>query len=153
MASSNYTSNLHLCAWSAGDRPKRADFVSDNTIIDTQLGGHLANGNIHVTASEKQLLSEPFALKTYSGSGESSRTVVLDFAPRLVIIYKRSAPPVAFDNGVNVVNCGVTGSGASGSGGISVSGTNVTVSETAAVSGTRLSLNESGSQYTLIAFR
>ena len=50
MASSNYTPNLHLSAWNASDRPKRADFVSDNTIIDTQLGGHIANSGIHVSA-------------------------------------------------------------------------------------------------------
>ena len=37
MATSNYTPNLHLNAWEETDRPKRADFVSDNQIIDTQL--------------------------------------------------------------------------------------------------------------------
>ena len=57
MATSNYTPNLHLSAWEATDRPKRADFVSDNTIIDTQLGGHIANGNIHLNADEKARLN------------------------------------------------------------------------------------------------
>ena len=126
MASSNYTTNLSLCAWTENDRPKRADFVSDNA---------------------------PFVLKTYSGSGESSRTIILDFAPKLVIIYKRNTPPVMVENGVTVVNCGCSGYGASGTGGVSISGSNVTVSETAATSGSRISLNSSGSQYTVIAFR
>ena len=153
MASSNYTTNLHLCAWSGSDRPKRADFVSDNTIIDTQLGGHIANDNIHMSAAEKLMVSEPYVLKTYSGSGESARTVVLEFTPKLVIAFKRNAPLVKYENGVSIVNCGCAGYGASSSGGISVSGANVTVNETAAASGARWSLNESGSQYTLIAFR
>ena len=153
MASSNYTTNLSLCAWTENDRPKRADFVSDNAIIDAQLGGHLANAGIHMTADEKQKLAAPFVLKTYSGSGESSRTNILDFAPKLVIIYKRNTPPVMVENGVTVVNCGCSGYGASGTGGVSISGSNVTVSETAAASGSRISLNSSGSQYTVIAFR
>ena len=60
MASSSFTTHLGLCDWAASDRPKRADFVSDNTIIDTQLGGHIANGNIHLSADEKAKLDEPF---------------------------------------------------------------------------------------------
>ncbi len=153
MASSNYTSNLHLCAWSDTDRPKRADFVSDNAIIDAQLGGHLANGSLHMTAAEKEKVAEPFAYKAYAGSGESSRTIALDFAPKMVIVFKRNQPLVTLDNGVTVINNGVACYGASGSGGVTISGTNVTVTETAASSGSRISLNASGSQYTVIAFR
>ena len=41
MASSQFTTNLGLCNWLESDRPKRADFVSDNGIIDSVLGGHL----------------------------------------------------------------------------------------------------------------
>lgn len=153
MASSNYTTNLHLSAWSDSDRPKRADFVSDNAIIDSQLGGHILNGSIHLTADEKQKVTEPYVLKTYSGSGSESRTIILDFAPKMVIVYKRNTAPIMYENGDTVVNCGIAGYGASGSGGISVSGKNVTLHETTASSGSRVSLNASGSQYTLIAFR
>ncbi len=153
MASSNYTPKLHLCAWSGSDRPKRADFLSDNTTIDTQLGGHIENETLHLTAQEKVKVGEPFVLKTYAGSGENSRTIVLDFSPKMVIVFKRNAAPVEYLSGVNVVNCGCVGYGASGSGGVSITGNNVTVTQTAAASGTRINLNESGSQYTVIAFR
>ena len=34
MASSSFTTHLGLCNWDASDRPKRADFVSDNNILD-----------------------------------------------------------------------------------------------------------------------
>ena len=153
MASSNYTENLHLSAWTDSDRPKRADFVSDNTIIDTQLGGHIANSAIHLTAEEKQKLDTPYAFKLYSGSGESSRSVQLDFAPRFVVVFKRNAPSVAYENSVTVINSGYASYGNGATTGVSLSSGSVTVTETAAVNGVRVSLNESGSQYTIVAFR
>lgn len=53
MASSEKSGNLGLNLWLASDRPVRADFVEDNRIIDEEVGGHLANGAIHVTQNEK----------------------------------------------------------------------------------------------------
>lgn len=153
MATSNFTPNLHLSAWEASDRPKRADFVSDNTIIDTQLGGHIANSNIHLSAEEKAKVDEPFITMMYSGTGESERTIPLDFHPRFVYIYKRGVPFVSYSNGVNVIYsaCGSYGHGSSV--GISITSTGVSVIETAASNGIRVSLNENYAQYTLIAFK
>ena len=154
MATSQYTTNLHLSAWTDSDRPKRADFVSDNNIIDTQLGGHLLNSNIHVTADEKARISEPFTVSLYSGSGEATRAVTLGFQPKLVLIFKRGVSPVFYSGGVNTVNCGIGCAGHGASTGLTVTSTGVSVSEQAAASnGYRVSLNESGSQYTLIAFK
>jgi hypothetical protein len=153
MATSNYTPNLHLSAWEASDRPKRADFVSDNTIIDTQLGGHIANNSIHMNADEKAKLNEPFVSVMYAGNGESQRTIPLDFHPKFVFIYKRGVPFVSDSNGVNVVNA-ACGSYAQGSSvGISVTSTGVTVVESMVSSGIKVSLNENLAQYTLIAFK
>lgn len=153
MATSNYTPNLHLNAWEASDRPKRADFVSDNTIIDTQLGGHLANSAIHVSAAEKEKLNEPFITMMYSGTGESQRTIPLDFHPKIVFIYRRNVPFVSYSNGVNVVNaaCGVYGQGTSA--GISITSSGVQINEAEASSGIKMNLNENYAQYTLIAFK
>ena len=154
MATSNYTPNLHLSAWADGDRPKRADFVSDNTIIDTQLGCHIANNSVHVTAQEKAKISEPFVSIIYSGSGESSRTIILGFQPKMVFVYKRGVPFVTYSGGVNLVNaaCGFYGNGTSV--GISIASTGVNVSQSAEASnGVKVCLNESGSQYTVIAFK
>ncbi len=153
MASSNYTPNLHLSAWEASDRPKRADFVSDNTIIDTQLGGHIANNSIHLSTAEKALLDEPYISMMYSGNGESQRTIALDFHPKFVFIYKRGVPFVTYSNGVNVINAASGSYGQGASVGISVTGTGVLVSESAASNGIRVSLNENLAQYTLIAFK
>lgn len=153
MATSNYTPNLHLNAWEETDRPKRADFVSDNQIIDTQLGGHLANTAIHLTAAEKAKLTEPFVFSIYAGSGEAQRTIALDFQPKMVLVFKRGVPFVTYSNGVNTVNaaCAVYGHGASA--GISITSSGVLVSESAASDGIKVSLNQSGYQYTMIAFK
>ena len=154
MATSNYTANLHLSAWSDTDRPKRADFVSDNAIIDAQLGGHLADGGIHVTSAEKAKISEPFVSTVYAGSGESSRTISLDFTPKMVVVFKRGAPFVQYSGSVNVVNaaCAAYSHGSSAGVGITTNGVSVTEQATAE-NGVRVSLNASGSQYTLIAFK
>lgn len=153
MASSSFTPNLHLSAWEASDRPKRADFVSDNTIIDTQLGGHIANNNIHLTAEEKAKVDEPYVCMMYAGNGESQRLITLDFHPKFVFIYRRGVPFVTYSNGVNVVSsaCGSYGQGTSV--GISITSTGVQVTESAASNGIRVNLNENLVQYTLIAFK
>ena len=154
MASSNYTANLHLCSWSETDRPKRADFVSDNSIIDTQLGGHINNANIHMTAAEKAKLSDPYICAIYAGSGEAERTIALSFVPKFAVVYKRNAPPVGYSNGVAVINSGYTYYGCSGTSGISISSSGIVVTqESTAVNGVRANLNETDGQYVIIAFK
>ena len=154
MATSNYTPNLHLSAWSDSDRPKRADFVSDNSIIDTQLGGHLADTTGHLTAQEKAKLSEPFVFNVYTGTGESSRTISLSFQPKLAIVFKRGVPFVTYSNGVNSVNAAVGCYGHGCSEGISLSSSGVVVTQSAAATdGVKICLNETDSQYTVIAFK
>lgn len=153
MASSEYTPNLNLSAWTASDRPKRADFVSDNRIIDTALGGHIANSTAHMTADEKSRVSEPYVLRLYAGNGASSRSIDLGFQAKLVIVYKRTAAPVLFDGSITVVNSAVAASGYSNTAGLSLNSTGFSVSQTAAVDGIKINLNENGSQYTVIAFK
>ena len=154
MASSNFTSNLHLSAWTGSDRPKRADFVSDNNIIDTALGGHIANSGIHVTADEKARISQPFDVRIYAGSGESERTISLGFTPSFVIVYRRGVPPVAYSGGANVVYSGYACYGHGSTTGLMINSSGVIVMETTVnAEGVRVSLNESGSQYTLIVFK
>lgn len=153
MATSSYTPNLHLSAWEDTDRPKRADFVSDNQIIDTQLGGHLADTVIHLTAAEKAKVTEPFVSAGYSGSGEQQRTITLSFQPKMVFVYKRGVPFVTYANGVNTVNAACAYYGHGSSAGISITTNGVIVGESEASNGVKISLNESGYQYTVIAFK
>lgn len=153
MATSNYTPNLHLSAWNASDRPKRADFVSDNTIIDTQLGGHIANSGIHLSADEKAKLNEPYISVMYAGTGESQRTIALDFRPRFVFVYKRAVPFVTYSNGVNVVNAAVGSYSHGATAGVSLTSNGVSVSQGEATNGIKVNLNENNAQYTIIAFK
>ena len=154
MSTSNYTPNLHLSAWADSDRPKRADFVSDNSIIDTQLGGHIADSTLHLTAQEKAKVSEPFVSSIYSGSGESSRTISLGFQPKIVMVYKRGVPFVTYSNSVNYVNAACSYYGHGASVGISITSNGVQVTQSSEASnGVMVCLNESGSQYTVIAFK
>lgn len=154
MATSRYTTNLHLSAWEESDRPKRADFVSDNEIIDRELGGHLADDTVHLTAAEKQKIDEPYVCIAYAGSGESTRTLTVGFTPKIAIVYKRGVPPVTVSSGVTVVNSAAAYYGHGGSAGIAISSQGVAVQQaSSATDGVRNNLNESGSQYALIAFR
>lgn len=154
MASSNFTTNLGLCDWAANDRPKRADFVSDNHIIDNTLGGHIADTTMHLTASEKQKALSPYTTMIYAGTGADNRSITTDFAPKMVMVYKKNAAPTAIENGTAVINSGAAAYGHGGSGGLSVSATGFVVrQQSTAEDGMRYSLNESGCQYFAIVFR
>lgn len=154
MASSSFTTNLGLCDWAATDRPKRADFVSDNHIIDTALGGHIADTARHLTAAEKEKALSPFTCVIYAGNGTDNRALTTDFAPQMVMVYKKNAAPTAIDSGTAIVNSGTAVYGSGSSGGVSVSSTGFVVRQQSTASdGIRYNLNENGSQYMAIVFR
>ena len=154
MASGSFTPNLGLCSWSATDRPKRADFVSDNSIIDSTLGGHIANTTMHLTSAEKAKALESFVSFVYSGNGEASRSISAGFRPSFAIVYKRNASPAEYTGGVNVVNSAYAVYSHGGTAGLSINSNGVVVTQqSAATDGMRISLNELDCQYTLIAFK
>jgi len=154
MASSRFTTNLGLCDWDAQDKPKRADFVSDNSIIDSALGGHISNTGIHMSAAEKLKALQPYAVYLYAGSGDGSRTILTEFSPGYAIVLKKNSPLTSYDSGVSVVNSGVAVAGNGGTGGVALSSEGVVVQQQSEASnGVRFSLNESGCQYIIIAFK
>lgn len=154
MASSSFTTHLGLCNWAATDRPKRADFVSDNAIIDSTVGGHIADSTMHLTAAEKEKALQPYATVIYAGTGTDNRAVTTDFAPKLVMVYKKNAAPMMYSDGVNIVNSAAAAYGSGGTGGVSVTSTGFTVrQQSAAADGQRYSLNEDGCQYMAVVFR
>lgn len=154
MASSSYTTNLGLCNWAAADSPKRADFVSDNQIIDAAVGGHIADATKHLTAAEKEKALQPYATMIYAGNGTDNRTLTGNFAPKLVMVFKRTAPLTEYANGVTIVNSGAAAYGHGGSAGVSINTTGFVVrQQSAAENGQRFSLNESGCQYFAVLFK
>lgn len=154
MASSNYTPNLGLCSWTESDRPKRADFLSDNAIIDSALGGHIGDTDVHMSAAEKAKALTPFEVTLYTGGGESSRTISLSFRPSFAIVFKKNEAPVTYTGGAVIVNSGWAVYGSGGSAGVSIGSNGVVVSqESTASNGRRISLNEEDCQYVIVAFK
>lgn len=154
MASTNKSENLGLNMWLPTDRPIRADFVEDNRIIDEELGGHIKNGMLHLTQSEKNKLTTPYSLKMYAGTGAASFTYTLDFAPSFVVVYKKNTPMFLSASSTTIVNGGFAVQTYGGSGGLALSGNQLTLTQEATASlGIRHNLNESGGQYIIVAFK
>lgn len=154
MASSAKTEKLRLNSWSGEDRPKREDFNTDNSIIDSVLGGHIADGGIHLTKEEKQRISAPYKTGSYIGTGESEKTLTLSAKPKAVLVFASNKPLVWLDS-AGKLNAG---SGASidtyHTPGVQISGSGFKVSnaEATAQQDWNTSLNKIGVTYFYIAF-
>lgn len=107
MPSSYKTEHLGLNRWIGSDKPKRADFNDDNTLIDTAFAEHLADHTAHATQEEKELWNEPFAAGSYTGDNAASRTISLGFTPRAVCVSAVGIAPISMNlNGEVFVRSG-----------------------------------------------
>lgn len=97
MSSNSKTPILALNSWAGSDKPKRADFNYDNEVIDTVVGGHINDTEVHLTAEERTKLNSPFYISYYIGDGINSRTINLNFTPSLVIIFAHGTPLANYD--------------------------------------------------------
>ncbi|MGN0488711.1 MAG: hypothetical protein ACI4HO_05580 [Ruminococcus sp.] len=153
MSSTNKTANLGLNSWIESDRPKRTDFVSDNTIIDNVLGNHVKDNGVHLTAEEKQRVTSPFEIYTIYGNGNTTLEITPGFVPQMVIYCKKNAPYCVSESGYTKVNAGIATSKGT-SGGISISNNSIIVQHnTTAANGILYNFNENQAQYLLVAFR
>lgn len=73
MASSNVTENLQLNQWQGADKPKMADFNSDNQKIDEAIGFIKGKG-LPVIGS-------------YTGDGNNTQEIELGFRPSFGIVF------------------------------------------------------------------
>lgn len=157
MPTENKTTNLGLNSWLGTDKPKRSDFVSDNTILDTVISNHLNDDTVHLTEEMKTLLENPFTIGVLSGNGEASKDHTLSFFPRCVLVFLRNAPFVEYDssNGYTICNSAVVAAdGGGGTLGASLFLDTLTLSQsTSASNGRFINLNKSGAQYFYIAFK
>ena len=119
-------------------------------------GGHIANSALHLTAEEKQFLSQRTALLTYTGTGSGGASVTLPFLPRRLTVYAQGKPSLLprSDGGWDVFSqvwLQGEGSASYGTGGISVAADTLTaqLSEGAFSGETGLyhALNRSGVTY------
>lgn len=79
---------LGLCLWEGTDKPRRVDFVADNEAIESQLGGHIQNDNLHLNDTRRKRLDTPTEVRTYTGTGAASRTILFGFSPSAVIVLR-----------------------------------------------------------------
>lgn len=140
MPSTNKTTHLGLNQWKETDRPMRNDFNSDNLLLDTAVGEHIENSDIHVTAQEKAYIKDWLVNYSYTGTGESSRAFVLSDKVRFVMIFAKDK---LLSDGYSA--CGYLSLGCSAGLSISASGTGFTVSSE--------KLNENGVQYRVVMLK
>lgn len=154
MAASEKTAVLGLSLWAGTDKPRRSDFVSDNTALETLVGGHLGDDDMHLDAARRQRLDEPISVRTYTGTGTESRRHLLSFSPRAVLVFAADKGAAEYTGAYTKLYAAYWADG-QGSRGLSVSGTQPTVLQEAApqAGGSAAALNETGVTYVIVAFR
>ena len=155
MSSTNKTDYLKLNSWLGTDRPQRIDFVDDNTIIDTAIKNHVQNTTMHCTSTEKTIIENPYTMISYTGTGEETNVITFAFNPKLVIVFYKDLPSQQTDSSGNtVINQAIVAKSHGGSGGVVISGYDVTVTQsTSAVDGIFYNLNKYNGQYCIIGFK
>lgn len=157
MPTENKTTNLQLNSWLATDKPKREDFVSDNTIIDTILGNHVNNTDIHLSGNLMNTINDKFAWGTVAGNGQESKTITLSFTPKFFIVYLLNFPPIKYDadNGYTLCSFAIGSSSHGSTKGLTINGTSVTLKQSSSVPSDKvfLNLNRSLGQYVYFAIK
>lgn len=157
MSSSNRTETIGLNSWLGSDRPERADFNSDNEIIDSVFAEHFED-DCHISDEERAKWNSPYFTDTYFGDASQTRTIqtACPFTPSWGIVFRVGAMPATtdFSNSRNLNHFAIASQNGSMAG-ISLSGTSLTVRQ----SGSALSANEYaamnslGEAYCYILFR
>lgn len=155
MSSTNKTDYLKLNSWLGTDRPQRIDFVDDNTIIDNAIKNHVQNTTIHCTSTDKSKIENPYVMISYTGTGEETNVITFAFNPKLAIVFAKDSPPVEINSSGNtIVNQAIVAKSQGGTGGATINGYNVTVTQsTSAINGVFLNLNKYNGQYCVIGFK
>lgn len=130
MPSSSKTNYLNLNYWSAGDKPKMADFNSDNQRIDNAFQAHEQNGALHLSGNQSAWIAQPFVTGTYTGNGEANRNITLGFLPALLVILPQAYGPLEFDTAQkNPILRFAMAADSQGSSGVSLTATGFTVKQ------------------------
>ena len=153
MAASEKTAFLGLSLWAGTDKPKRSDFVEDNEALEALVGGHLQNEDLHLNAARLARVDEPFAVRTYTGTGAESRSIVFGFAPRAVAVFAVGKGAAEYTGICTKQYAGFSAEG-NNSLGVELSTIQAVVhQQNETVGGSCAALNESGVVYVMLAFR
>ena len=155
MPTNNKTS-LGLNSWVGTDKPRRSDFVEDNTLLDNILKSHFNDTKKHLTEKDRTFLNESIAVGNYCGDGEETQEIQLPFEPKFVLIYLENAAvnffiPVAEYNLNNTAVASKNGC----SSGVFIMGDKLTVCQTQKPQkgGVVDNLNSFTDNYVYIAFK
>lgn len=157
MPSTNKTPQLGLNSWVDTDKPRREDFVQDNTILDTVISGHLSDMLLHLTEADRLKLSSGLVVGNRAGSGTEEASITLDFEPKLVFVFAKEKSPLDYSASGSyvVVNSGIATPWGN-TAGVVVSGNKVTFKQSKTnpeAGGTLLNLNKLYGQYVYLAVR
>ena len=157
MPSTNKTPQLGLNSWVDTDKPRREDFVQDNTILDMVISGHLADMVLHLTEADRLKLSDGLVAGSRAGTGTEEASITLDFEPKLVFVFSKEKPLADYSASGSyiVVNSGIATPWGNTQG-VAVSGNRVTFKQsktTPEAGGVMLNLNKLYGQYVYLAMR
>lgn len=168
MSSSNKTGYLSLNKWLGSDKPKKDDFNTDNSVIDTafrlltgrvdSLEGHPANSGVHVTAEEKAKWNAPagnMSTNVYLGDGTVSRSIPMGFRPKIGFLFAVGNGPFHADwsGQESKVYCGFFSSyGCSRNITVTATGIDVYHNVTKPIDGCSYKLNETNAVYVWVAW-
>lgn len=155
MAASEKTEVLGLSLWAGTDKPRRADFVADNTALETLVGGHLNHADLHLDETRRARLDTPVEVRTYTGTGAASRSLVFAFAPSAAIVFAVGKGASVYMGTYTKHYAGFS-AGGQHSLGVELGTVQVRVSQTQTppeAGGSMAALNETGVTYAVLAFR
>ena len=147
-----------LNSWLGTDKPKREDFNYDNSVIDNAVYSHTSDSAVHTSAAEKQIWNSPYFISTYSGNGNTSRTVETGcgFVPSFGMVFAAGRMPMMNDYAnESHYNYFALFSQRGSVNGVSLNGADLNVVQSpTAVFGTEYrNFNENGITYVYILFR
>lgn len=159
MSSTKKTNNLKLNQWVGSDTPQRADFVTDNAIVDQVVSGHMKDDSRHISGDEREVWNSVYYRFTYVGNGASSRVIDSEcsFQPTWGLVYANSYMPSVMDasNNANYNYFALFSRNGSTSGVTLTNGNKLSVvqSSTPVQNTEYRNYNQNGVVYTVIMFR
>ncbi len=63
---------------------------------------HVIDSTVHITQQEHAYINEPFVTGSYVGTGMGELSVIIDFKPRALIVFRNSYHPTEYDLSVGI---------------------------------------------------
>ncbi len=115
--------------------------------------GHITNDEIHVSKEDKELWNNSVLTGFYTGTGQSTTSVKLDFTPKFLMVFCTDFPVCSINFDLSSAKSYMAfASGDFSSAGLSLTSTGFKITK-ATINGTVSFLNELGYSYCYIAFK